>query len=45
MEDGELNTTDVIILQNRRNGEPTENKHARQPAEVGKGCHSTNSME
>lgn len=45
MEDGELNTTDVIIFQNRRNGEPAENKHARQSAEVGKGCHSTDSKE
>lgn len=45
MEDGELNSTDMIILQNRRNGEPAENKRARQSAEVGKGCHSTNSKE
>lgn len=26
----ELNATGMIILQNRRNGDPTENKHARQ---------------
>lgn len=45
MEDGELNTTEVIILQNRRNGKPTESKHARQHAEAGKGCRSANSKE
>lgn len=36
MEDGELNATDAIILQTRRNGESAENKHARQSAEVGR---------
>jgi len=44
MEDGELNSTDVIILQNRRNGESTEST-VQQPADAGKGCHSTNSRE
>lgn len=35
MEDGELNTTDV---QNRRNGDPAENKHARQSENWGRGA-------
>lgn len=36
MENGELNTTDVIILQNTRNRDPTENKHARQSEKWGR---------
>lgn len=36
MEDGELNTTDMIILQNRRNGDPAENKHVRQSEKWGR---------
>lgn len=36
MEDGELNTTDMIILQNWRYGDPTENKHARQSEKWGR---------
>lgn len=36
MGDGKLNTTDMIILQSRRNGDPTQNKHARQSEKWGR---------
>lgn len=36
MEDGKLNATGMIILQSRRNGDLTENKHARQSEKWGR---------